>query len=192
MGRIYIILISLFLILSCSKNKTEEKTELNKIVNAVLKYESNRNALSNNTYLIDPELQKLEVYIPSQKETLGEEPGPPPFFNKKIIHLLDLKSSQSKERKLDSLNLIKQNKYIFDSLKVDYKINPNIKLANKNELYKRIKLYQFSNPIYFNDNFVYIELNYHDSGFGIGYGYLLEKQKGGNWIVKKMTNTFIT
>lgn len=190
--RTYWIIILLLFIVSCSKNKTEEKTELNKIVNSVLKYKSNRNSSINNMYLIDPELQKLNIYVPSQKEILGEEPGPPPFFSRSIIQLLDLKHSQSGERKSDSLNLLKQNQYIFDSLKVDHAINPNLKLANKKEIDSGIKSYQFSNPVYFNDRFVYIESIYRESVFGIGFGYLLEKQKDGNWIVKKIVNTFIT
>ncbi|MBK1898025.1 hypothetical protein [Chryseobacterium paridis] len=192
MKRIYLILILLLFIVSCSKSKTEEKAELNKIVNSVLKYESKRKSSVDSTYLINPKLQELKVYVPSQKEILGEEPGPPPFFSRSIIELLDLKHSQSGERKSDSLNLSKQNQYIFDSLKVDQTINPNIKLANKKELDSRIKSYQFSNPVYFNERFVYIELIYHESVFGIGFGYLLEKQKDGNWIVKKVVNTFIT
>ncbi|ASK30651.1 hypothetical protein CEY12_11240 [Chryseobacterium sp. T16E-39] len=190
--RTYWILISFIFIVSCSKNKTLEKTELNKIVNSVLKYTSTRNSSINNTYLINPALQKLNIYIPSQKEISGEEPGPPPFFSRSIIELLDLKHSQFGERKSDSLNILKQNQYIFDSLKVDYKINTNLKLANKKEIDRRIESYQFSNPVYYNDKFVYIELIYRKSVFGIGFGYLLEKQKDGNWVVKKIVDTFIT
>nr|WP_315026333.1 hypothetical protein [uncultured Chryseobacterium sp.] len=190
--RHYWIVISLLLIISCSKDKTAEKVELNKIVNAVLKYESNRHASKENTYLVNPELVQLKIYIPSPKEMLGEEPGPPPFFNKSVVHLLDLRHSKSEERKSDSLHLLQQNQYIFDSLKIDNKINPNIKLADKNEINNRIKLCEFSNPVYFNDRFAYIESIYYDSVFGIGFGYLLEKQKDGSWMVKKMINTFIT
>ncbi|MDQ1097579.1 MULTISPECIES: hypothetical protein [Chryseobacterium] len=39
---------------------------------------------------------------------------------------------------------------------------------------------------------VYIESMSYDSSFGIGFGYLLEKQKDGSWAVKKMINTSIT
>ncbi|REC62863.1 hypothetical protein DRF65_08555 [Chryseobacterium pennae] len=192
MKKIYWILIVIFFTISCSKSKIQEKTELNKIVNVVLKYESNRNSLKENIYLINPELLKLKIYTPSLKEMLGEEPGPPPSFNKSVVRLLDLRHRKSQERKSDSLKLLQQNQYIFDTLKVDDKINPNIKLANKEEINNRIELYQFSNPVYFNDGFAYIELKYNDTSFGIGFAYLLEKQKNGEWMVKKMLNTFIT
>lgn len=190
--RTYWIVISLLLIISCSKNKTAEKVELNKIVNAVLKYESDRNASKENTYLVNPELVQLKIYAPSPKEMLGEEPGPPPFFNKSVVRLLDLKHNKPKERKSDSLYLLQQNQYILDSLKIDDKINSNIKLATKEDINNRIKFCEFSNPVYFKDGSTYIEARYFDSSFGIGFGYLLEKQKNGSWMVKKMINTFIT
>ena len=186
------ILISFILIAGCSPNHTGEKTELNKIVNAVLKYEANREAPRNNKFLVNPKLRLLKIYIPSQKQILREEPPPPPVFNKSIIGLLDFKNSQSGERKADSLNLLKQNKYIFDSITIDDKINPNIKMANKTEIQSPIELYQFSNPVYFNDCFVYIEVIYHNYNWGTGFGYLLEKQKDGSWVVKERTITFIT
>ncbi|MDW9379956.1 hypothetical protein [Chryseobacterium sp. JV558] len=192
MKRIYLIWISLLFIVSCSKSNTKEKAELNKIVNAVLKYESNRSTSKENIYLVNPELLQLKVYSPSKKEILGEEPGPPPFFNKSVVHLLDLKNNKSEERKSDSLHLLQQNQYIFDSLKVDRKINPNIKFATKKDISNRIKFCEFSNPVYFKDGYAYIESRYFDSAFGIGFGYLLEKQKEGNWMVKKVINTFIT
>lgn len=193
MNKIFLVIFSLIFIISCSKNEENEKIELNKLLNTVLKNESTRNNFNNNhQFLISPELQKLKIYVPSQKEILGEEPGPPPFFNKNIIRLLNLKENSLKNRKSDSSNLLKQNVYIFDSLNIDTKINLNIKVANKEEIDKRIKLYQFSNPIYFDKNSAYIETIYHDSAFGIGFGYLLEKQKDGNWKIVKIVNTFIT
>ncbi|MCQ9634754.1 hypothetical protein MP477_07270 [Chryseobacterium sp. WG23] len=192
MKRIYLIWISLLFIVSCSKSNTEEKTDLNKIVNTVLKYESNRSTSKENIYLVNPELLQLKVYSPSKKEILGEEPGSPPFFNKSVVHLLDLKNNRLEERKSDSLHLLQQNQYIFDSLKIDRKINPNIKLATKEDINNRVKFYEFSNPVYFKDGYAYIESRYFDSSFGIGFGYLLEKQKDGNWMVKKVINTFIT
>ncbi|KUY19624.1 hypothetical protein BAZ12_05010 [Elizabethkingia miricola] len=184
----YWIIVSLLLIVSCSKNKTKEKTELNKILHAVLKYKSDWETLNNNIFLVYPKLRQLKVRVPSQKEILGEEPPPPPVFNTNIVRLLDLRNSQSAERKTDSLNLLKHDKYIFDSIIIDDKINPNIRLANKDDVHNSIELYQFSNPVYFNDRFVYIELIHHDYGFG----FLLEKQKDGSWIVKESVNTFIT
>lgn len=192
MKKIYWIVILLLFIVSCSKNRTEENIKLNKIVHSVLKYESDRRALNENIYLVNPKLLRLQIYTPSQKEMLGEEPGPPPFFNKSVVHLLDLKKSRPEERKSDSVYLLQQNQYIFDSLKVDSKINHNIKLATKEDINNRIKFCEFSNPVYFKDGYAYIESRYFDSAFGIGFGYLLEKQKEGNWMVKKVINTFIT
>ncbi|MGL6125516.1 hypothetical protein [Chryseobacterium artocarpi] len=192
MKKIFWILIVVLFTVSCSKSKKQEETELNKIVNAVLKYESNRNALNENPYLVDPKLLQLIIYTPSPKEMLGEEPGPPPFLNKNIVYLLDLKYDASMERKSDSLYLLQQNQYILDSLKIDDKINSNIKLASKEDINNRIKYCSFSNPVYFKDGSTYIEARYFDSSFGIGFGYLLEKQKDGNWMVKKKINTFIT
>ncbi|AQW90135.1 hypothetical protein CMT92_14280 [Elizabethkingia anophelis] len=192
MKHIYWLILSFIFIVGCSPNHTEEKTELNKILHAVLKYKSDWETPNNNIFLVNPKLRQLKVRVPSQKEILREEPPPPPIFNTNIVRLLDLRNSQSTERKTDSLNLLKQEKYIFDSIIIDDKINPNIKLANKDEVHNPIKLYQFSNPVYFNDRFVYIELVHHDYGFGTGFGYLLEKQKDGSWIVKESVNTFIT
>ena len=192
MNKIFFVIISL-IIIGCSKKEKDEKVELNKILYSVLKNESKRNNFNkNHQFLINPELKKLKIYVPSQKEILGEEPGPPSFFNKNIIRLLDLKGSKFRNRKSDSLNLLKKNVYIFDSLNIDTKINSNIQIAHKQDIDRQKKLYQFSNPVYFNDNFVYIETIYRDSVFGIGFGYLLEKQKDGSWIIKEITNTFIT
>lgn len=192
MNKIFFVIISL-IIIGCSKKEKDEKVELNKILYSVLKNESKTNNFNkNHQFLINPELKKLKIYVPSQKEILGEEPGPPSFFNKNIIRLLDLKGSKFRNRKSDSLNLLKKNVYIFDSLNIDTKINSNIQIANKQDIDRQKKLYQFSNPVYFNDNFVYIETIYRDSVFGIGFGYLLEKQKDGSWIIKEITNTFIT
>ena len=192
--KITLSLVILFILnVSCAKSKTEENQEINKILNAFIKYESDRKNLKpEKIFLVNPELQKLQIYVPSQKEILGEEPGPPPFYNKNIIHLLDFGKIDKQTRKQDSLNLLKQNKYVFDSLNIDSKLNPNIKLANKTEIYERINLYQFSNPVYFNDNLAYIETIYYETVFGIGFGYLLEKQKDGSWKVINIRNTFIT
>ncbi|WP_294247514.1 hypothetical protein [uncultured Chryseobacterium sp.] len=33
---------------------------------------------------------------------------------------------------------------------------------------------------------------FFDTSFGIGFGYLLEKQEDGSWTVKKTINTFMT
>ena len=193
MNKIIVVLVSLIFFIGCSKSNEQEKIELNKMLNTVLKYESERYGFSkNHKFLINGELRKLKIYIPGRKEILGEEPGPPSSLNKNIIRLLDLNENEFKSRKSDSLNLLKQNAYIFDSLYVDPKINLNIAVAGKEEVYRRKKLYQFSNPVYFNENFAYIETSYYESVFGIGFGYLLEKQKNGDWKIKKIINTFIT
>ncbi|MDR2229684.1 MAG: hypothetical protein LBE39_09450 [Flavobacteriaceae bacterium] len=192
MKQIYWLILSFIFIVGCSPNHTKEKTELNKILHAVFKYESNHNPSKENIYLVNPKLLQLKIYTPSPKEILGEEPPPPPVFNKSIIRLLDLKNTQSGERKTDSLNILKQNKYIFDSITIDDKINLNIKLTNKTEIQNPNELYQFSNPVYFNDRSVYIEVIYHNNNWGTGFGYLLEKQKDGSWVVKERIITFIT
>ena len=194
MKRIFLFIISLLFINSCTKNAADENLELNKIIYAVLRYESERQNLKvNQIFKINPELQKLNIYVPSEKEILGEEPGPPPFFSRNIIRLLDLNKNNLTNRKTDSLNFLKQNKYIFDYLQIDKKINTDVKIANKNEIDERENLYRFSNPVYFkNNNFAYIETIFFDSSFGIGFAYLLEKEKNGNWKVLKIENTFIT
>lgn len=193
MNKIIVVIVSLIFMIGCSKSNEQEKIELNKMLNTVLKYESERYGFSkNHKFLINGELRKLKIYIPGRKEILGEEPGPPSSLNKNIIRLLDLNENEFKSRKSDSLNLLKQNAYIFDSLYIDPKINLNIAVADKEEVYRRKKLYQFSNPVYFNENIAYIETSYYESVFGIGFGYLLEKQKNGDWKIKKIINTFIT
>ncbi|MCW3168362.1 hypothetical protein OMO38_07465 [Chryseobacterium sp. 09-1422] len=193
MNKIIVGIVSLIFMIGCSKSNEQEKIELNKMLNTVLKYESERYGFSkNHKFLINGELRKLKIYIPGRKEILGEEPGPPSSLNKNIIRLLDLNENEFKSRKSDSLNLLKQNAYIFDSLYIDPKINLNIAVADKEEVYRRKKLYQFSNPVYFNENIAYIETSYYESVFGIGFGYLLEKQKNGDWKIKKIINTFIT
>jgi len=158
MNKIIVVLVSLIFFIGCSKSNEQEKIELNKMLNTVLKYESQRYGFSkNHKFLINGELRKLKIYIPDRKEILGEEPGPPSSLNKNIIRLLDLNENEFKSRKSDSLNLLKQNAYIFDSLYADPKINLNIAVAGKEEVYRRKKLYQFSNPVYFNENIAYIE-----------------------------------
>lgn len=192
MNKIIVVILSLIFFIGCSKSNEQEKIELNKMLNTVLKYEYERYGFSKkHKFLINGELRKLKIYIPGRKEILGEEPGPPASLNKNIIRLLDLNENEFKSRKSDSLNLLKQNEYIFDSLYIDPKINLNIAVAGKEEVYRRKKLYQFSNPVYFNENIAYIETSYYESVFGIGFGYLLEKEKNGDWKIKKIINTFI-
>lgn len=192
MIRIFLAVLSGILLLSCSKTEKEESTELNRILNAVLKNESARRESAHLQYTINKELQPLAVYVPTAKEISGEEPGPPSFSGKNIVSILDLNHSRSDERRSDSLHLLKQKRYVFDSIPLDKTINPNIRLADKTEADQRNRIYRFSNPLYLNDHTVYIESIFFDTSFGIGFGYLLVKQEDGSWIVKKMINTFIT
>lgn len=180
------------LLVSCSKSKKEESAELNQILNAVLKNESARRESAHLQYTINKELQPLAVYVPTPKEISGEEPGPSSISSISIVRILDLSHWRPAERRSDSLHLLKQKQYVFNSIPLDKTINPNIRLAGKKEADERNRIYQFSNPLYLNDHIVYIESMFFDTSFGIGFGYLLEKQKNGKWVVKKMTNTFIT
>ncbi|WPO82250.1 hypothetical protein SD427_15970 [Chryseobacterium sp. JJR-5R] len=116
----------------------------------------------------------------------------PSFSSKNIVSILDLNHSRPEERRSDSLHLLKQKRYIFDSILLDKTINSNIRLAGKKEAKQRNRIYRFSDPLYLNDRTVYIESMFLDSSFGIGFGYLLVKEKDGKWIMKKMINTFIT
>lgn len=190
--RIFLATFLSILLFSCSKTEKEESTELNRILNAVLKNESARRKSAHFSYTINKELQPLAVYVPTAKEISGEEPGPPSFSSISIVRILDLNHSRPEDRKSDSLHLLKQKRYVFDSIPLDKTINPNIRLAGKKEADQRNRVYRFSNPLYLNDHTVYIESMFFDTSFGIGFGHLLEKQKDGKWIVKKMINTFIT
>ena len=180
------------LLFSCSKTKKGESAELNQILNAVLKNESARRESAHLQYTINKELQPLAVYVPTAKEISGEEPGQSSTSSRSIVRILDLNHRQPEERRSDSLHLLKQKQYVFDSIPLDKTINPNIRLAGKKEADERNRIYQFSNPLYLNDHTVYIESIFFDTSFGIGFGYLLVKDKEGKWIVKKMINTFIT
>lgn len=185
-------MLSSILLFSCSKTEKEESAELNRILNAVLKNESARRESVHLQYTINKELQPLAVYVPTAKELSGEEPGPSSFSSRSIVRILDLNHSRPEERRSDSLHLLKQKRYVFDSIPLDKTINPDIRLAGKKEADQRNRVYRFSNPLYLNDHTVYIESIFFDTSFGIGFGYLLEKQEDGRWIVKKMINTFIT
>ncbi|GEN76020.1 hypothetical protein [Chryseobacterium hagamense] len=192
MIRIFLAVLSGILLLSCSKTEKEESAELNCILNAVLKNESARRESAHLQYTINKELQPLAVYVPTAKELSGEEPGLSSTSSRSIVRILDLNHSRLDERRSDSLHLLKQKQYVFDSIPLDKTINPDIRLAGKKETDQRNRIYQFSNPLYLNDHTVYIESIFFDTSFGIGFGYLLEKQEDGSWIVKKMINTFIT
>ncbi|WP_294313313.1 hypothetical protein [uncultured Chryseobacterium sp.] len=192
MIRILLGLLSGFLLFSCSKTEKEESAELNRILNAVLKNESARRESAHLQYTINKEIQPLTVYVPTAKEISGEEPGLSSFSSRSIVRILDLNHSRPEDRKSDSLHLLKQKQYVFDSIPLNKTINPNIRLAGKKEADQRNRVYQFSNPLYLNEHTVYIESMFFDTSFGIGFGYLLEKQEDGRWIVKKTINTFMT
>uniref|UniRef100_A0AAU6WPJ4 Lipoprotein n=1 Tax=Chryseobacterium endophyticum TaxID=1854762 RepID=A0AAU6WPJ4_9FLAO len=192
MIRVFLAVLSGVLLFSCSKTEKEESTELNRILNAVLKNESARRESAHLQYTINKELQPLAVYVPTAKEISGEEPGPSSFSSISIVRILDLNHSRPEDRESDSLYLLKQKQYLFDSIPLDKTINPDIRLAGKKEADQRNRIYQFSNPLYLNEHTVYIESIFFDTSFGIGFGYLLEKQEDGRWTVKKMINTFIT
>ncbi|WP_294324703.1 hypothetical protein [uncultured Chryseobacterium sp.] len=192
MIRIFLALLSSVLLFSCSKTEKEESTELNNILNTVLKNESARRESAHLQYTINKEIQPLTVYVPTAKEPSGEEPGLSSFSSRSIVRILDLNHSRPEDRKSDSLHLLKQKQYVFDSIPLDKTINPNIRLAGKKEADQRNRVYQFSNPLYLNEHTVYIESMFFDTSFGIGFGYLLEKQEDGRWIVKKTINTFMT
>lgn len=192
MIRIFLATFLSILLFSCSKSKKEESAELNHILNAVLKNESARRESPHLQYTINKEIQPLTVYVPTAKEISGEEPGLASTSNRNIVRIIDLIHSRPEERRSDSLHLLKQKRYLFDSIPLDKTINPNIRLAGKKEADQRNRIYQFSNPLYLNDHTVYIESIFFDTSFGMGFGYLLEKEIDGKWIVKKMINTFIT
>lgn len=180
------------LLFSCSKTEKEESAELNRILNAVLKNESVRRESPHLQYTINKEIQPLTVYVPTAIEISGEEPGLASTSSRNIVRIIDLIHSRPEERRSDSLHLLKQKRYLFDSIPLDKTINPNIRLAGKKEADERNRIYQFSNPLYLNDHIVYIESIFFDTSFGIGFGYLLVKEKDGSWTVNKMINTFIT
>jgi hypothetical protein len=190
--RIFLAVLSGILLFSCSKSKKEESTELNYILHAVLKDESARRGSGHHQYVINPQLQPLMVYVPTVKEISGEHVEAPSFSSKNIVNILDLNHSRPEERTLDSLYLLQEKRFIFDTIPLNKTINENIRLAGEKEVDMQKKIFQFSNPLYLNDHTVYIQSMYFDSSFRIGFGYLLEKQKGGKWIVKKVVNTFIT
>lgn len=192
MMRIFLAIFLGILLFSCSKTRKEESAELNQILNAVLKNESPRKESASLQYTINKELQPLAVYVPTAKEISGEEPGPSSISNISIVRILDLNYLRTEERRSDSLHLLKQKRYLFDSIPLDKTINPNIRLAGKKEADERNRIYQFSNPLYLNNHIVYIESMFFDTSFGIGFGYLLVKEKEGSWTVNKMINTFIT
>jgi hypothetical protein len=190
--RIFLAVLSGIVLFSCSKTKKEESTELNYILNAVLKDESSRRGSGHHQYIINPQLQPLKVYVPTAKEISGEYVEAPSISSKNILHILDLTHSRPEERTSDSLYLLQEKRYIFDTIPLNKTINENIRLAGEKEVDMQKKIFQFSNLLYLNDHTVYIQSMYFDSSFRIGFGYLLEKQKDGSWIVKKMINTFIT
>jgi|GEM_PF-1992198 len=178
---------------NCKKNEKNQILEINMMINSILKYEAeNRKTPENYLFNVSSNLNKLKVYIPTQQEINGEIPGPPSRFNKSIVRLLDLKSDKQSKRVIDSIKLLTQEEFKIQKIVIDKKINKNINLIETEASRNSDKLFAFTNPIYLDENNAYIEAEYFDHGFGIGFGYLIEKDKKGNWKIIKQINTFIT
>jgi len=159
-------LIVMFLI-GCENSVKRESTELNKIIKAV---SSKIKSLDNDQIFIQDSLKELVIYVPSKDEIEQKIPPPPPEKTTSILRLLDFKKNFTKN---DSLKLLSQNNYPLKKIVLDKSINPNIKIWNKSSKEKKLS---FSNPIYFADNFAYIEVGYYEYGFSSGRGFLLKKQ----------------
>ena len=63
----------IYFIVGCSPNHKKKKTELNKILHVVFKYESNHNPSKENIHLVNPKLLQLKIYTQAQKEILWEK-----------------------------------------------------------------------------------------------------------------------
>lgn len=190
-------LITLFILslisLNCKKSEENQILEFNKMINSILKYETeNRKIPENIKFNVSSNLNILKVYIPSEQEINGEIPGPPSRFNKNIVRLLDLKNDKKTKREKDSIKLLNQEEFKIQKVIIDKKINKNINIITTEATRNSDKLFAFTNPIYLDENNAYIETEYFDHGFGIGFGYLIQKDKDGNWNIIKQINTFIT
>ena len=161
------ILILVFLI-SCEDSEKKENTELNKIVKAVI---SDNKFYDNKEIFIIDSLRQLVIYVPAKDEIEQKIPPPPPGKTTSIIRLLDFKKNCTVN---DSLKLLKQNNYLLKKIVLDKTINPNIKIWEKSS--KEKIFLSFSNPLYFDDDFTYIEVGYFEYGFSKGTAYLLKKE----------------
>ena len=154
--------------MSCENSIKNENTELNGILRAIT---SDMKSLDNKEILIKDSLKQLVIYVPSKDEIEQKIPPPPPGKTTSILRLLDFKKNYKKN---DSLKLLSQNNYPLKKIVLDKSINPNIKICNKSS--KEKIFLSFSNPIYFEDNFAYIEVGYYEYGFSSGRAFLLKKQ----------------
>lgn len=159
--------IMVFLI-SCENAVKNENLELNGILRAVT---SNTKPVDNKEILIKDSLKQLVIYVPSKDEIEQKIPPPPPGKTTSILRLLDFKKNYTEN---DSLKLLIQNAYPLKKIVLDKSLNPNIKVWNKNS--KGKIFLSFSNPIYFEDNFAYIEVGFNEYAFTSGTAFLLKKE----------------
>ena len=152
----------------CKNSAKEENSELNQIVKAVT---LDAKPFNDSNIFIKDSLKQLVIYIPTKDEIEQRIPPPQPGKTTSILRLLDFKKNYTKN---DSLKLLSQNNYPLKKIVLDKSINPNIKIWNKSS--KEKIFLSFSNPIYFEDNFAYIEVGYYEYGFSSGRAYLLKKQ----------------
>lgn len=163
-------LLVLLLIFSCGKSNFEENKELNLIISAIVQRE---NKFNTSTIYINDSLKQLKIYIPSREEIEEKIPPPPPGKTTSIIRLLDFRKNYTQE---DSILVLKQNNYPLKKIEIDSEINSELKIANPNN--KKERKLSFSTPIYFTNDFVYLEVGYYDYGFSRGTAYLLKKENG--------------
>ena len=164
----YIISSLLLFLTGCKNSAKEENRELNQIVKAVT---LDTESFNNSIIFIKDSLKQLVIYIPTKDEIEKRIPPPPPGKTTSILRLLDFKKNYTEN---DSLKLLNQNNYPLKKIVLDKSINPNIKIWNKSS--KEKLFLSVSNPIYFEDNFAYIEVGYYEYGFSKGTAYLLKKE----------------
>lgn len=161
-------ILTIIFLISCEKSVKNENSEINGILKAVT---SDMKSLDNKEILIKDSLKQLVIYVPSKDEIEQKIPPPPPGKTTSILRLLDFKKNYTEK---DSLKLLTQNNYPLKKIVLDKSINPNIKIWNKNS--KEKLFLSFSNPIYFEDNFAYIEVGYYEYAFSSGTAFLLKKE----------------
>ncbi|QBO57055.1 hypothetical protein [Chryseobacterium salivictor] len=158
----------------CKNSNIEENVKLNQIISPIV---DNERRFSTSLVYITDSLKQLKVYVPTKDEIEQRIPPPPPGKTTNIIHLLEFKKNYTKK---DSLELLKQAEYYLKTIKLDSKINKNLKVISSKLIDNRETHLSFSTPLYFSDDFVYIEVGFYDHGFSRGTGYLL-KNEGNSW-----------